>query len=176
MKEYTIIKNCKDEMMVVKTADIYEVVYLSTIFDNSYILSEDGELHITDGYYPMDYFANSGERLVVKRKDVEKYKLIVRGEYFTINCNGKQIEVLDVTKDWMAYSFGKAVKMPQGEIIFDADGDERYDDWWTIAEVDAKVRNTNCLIERLWHCDNGWEIKETHYPNKNVPSKFEFVD
>ena len=176
MKEFTIIKNYKNEIAVIKTADIYEVVYLNTIFDNSYILSDDGELHITDGYYPMNYFINNTERLVVKRTDVERYKLIVRGEYFAINWNGKSIEVLDVTKDWMAYSFGKAVKIPSGEIIFDADGDERFGDWWTIAEVDAIIKSTNNPMEKMYHCDNGWEIKELSYPNKNVMSEFEFID
>ena len=76
----------------------------------------------------------------------------------------------------MAYSFGKAVKIPSGEIIFDADGDERYDDWWTIAEVDAIIKSTNNPMEKMYHCDNGWEIKELSYPNKNVMSEFEFVD
>ncbi len=177
MKQFTILKNDKSEIKVVNTDNIYNVVHLNTGCDHSLILHADGDLEPTDGYYPQNEFEDSEDRLVVQKKDVEKWGLVVSGDAFSINYHGETIDVIDVTEEWMKYPFGKAVECGCETIVFDNDGDDRYGNWWTIAEVDAETRawvDEGYIRGAIFYCDNGWKIKSTLHPKSLIT--YEFMD
>lgn len=178
MKKFTILERtcCEGlEVMMVPTKDIYEVVYLQYCVDSSFILTPNGELNPTEGYYPTDYFDGSDERLVVKCEDNEKFHLNADGEILTIQDpddpwdEDAKIDVIDVTADWMSYVAGKAVDIEHGinttQVIFDADDDD--DGWKSVEEVDAdyyvdhEQDYPNQELTRIYECSNGRKIRET---------------
>ena len=175
MRKYTILENYEGNVMMIPTKDIYEVVYLQTCCDYTYILTPDGELEPTEGYYPADYFVGSDERLVVKREDNINHRLFAGDEFFTIKDpedpwdEDAEIDVIDVTDEWMSYVDGKAVDVEHGinttQVIFDAE-DNDYG-WKTVDEVEADyyvehVQNyPDQELTRIYECSNGRKIRET---------------
>ena len=161
--------------MMVPTKDIYEVVYLQYCSDGSYILTPDGELIPTEGYYPTDYFDGSDERLVITREDNEDLKLNASGEIFTIQDpydpwdKDAKIDLIDVTDEWMSYIAGKAVDIEHGinttQVIFDAEDDD--DGWKSVDEVEADfylehVQDyPNQEFTCIYECSNGRKIRKT---------------
>ncbi len=160
--------------MMVPTKDIYEVVYLMNCIDCSYILTPDGDLISTEGYYPTDYFDGSDERLVVKCEDNADLHLNADGEILTIQDpddpwdEDAKIDVIDVTENYMSYVEGKAVDIEHGinteQVIFDADDDD--DGWKSVDEVDAdwyiehEQDYPNQEFTRIYECSNGRKIRE----------------
>lgn len=84
MRKYIILENKEDNVMMIPSKDIYEVVYLQYCIDCTYILTPAGELIPTEGYYPTDYFDGSDERLVVTCEDNDSHRLNADGEILTI--------------------------------------------------------------------------------------------
>ena len=175
MRKYTILEDKENNVMMIPTKDIHEVVYLQTCLDYSYILTPDGDLVPTEGYYPTDYFDESEERLVVKREDNDNYRLNAGGEILTIQDpndswdNDAKIDVIDVTDDWMSYVDGKAVDIEHGinttQVIFDTEDDD--DGWKSVDEVEAdyyiehQQDYPNQELTRIYECSNGRKIRET---------------
>ncbi len=173
MKKYTILQNAfTDEIIVVETSDIYEVAYLSS--DNDFYIwnKEREELSSCEGYYPLDYFANNeDEMLVMPVEDASAHKIDIGNcEALTVmDFTEEELNVYDLTKMGLTAT-AKAVHIEHGiktdRIIFDAnDGESEY---CTMHEVDAEIRN-ECEADyprqaatRLYICDNGLLIRETH--------------
>ncbi len=177
--------------MMVPTKDIYEVVYLQYCADGSYILTPNGELDPTEGYYPTDYFDGSDERLVVKCEDNEELHLNADGEILTIQdpCDpwdeDAKIDVIDVTDSWMSYVAGKAVDIEHGinttQVIFDADDDD--DGWKSVDEVEAddyvehEQDYPNQELTCIYECSNGKTIRETFaFFSDTQMNVYEYVD
>ena len=175
MRKYTILEDKENNVMMIPTKDIYEVVYLQNCIDCSYILTTNGELLPTEGYYPTDYFDESSERLVVRCEDNDTHHLNADGEILTIQDpndpwdNDAKVNVIDVTDDWMSYVFGKAVDVEHGinttQVIFDAEDDD--DGWKSVDEVEAdyyvehEQNYPNQELTRIYECGNGRKIRET---------------
>ncbi len=175
MKKYTILEDCGNNVMMVPTKNIYKVINLQNDIDYTYILTPDGELEPTEGYYPIDYFDGLDSRLVVKKEDNDNFSLNADGEILTIQDpadpwdEDAKIDVIDVTESWMSYASGKAVDVEHGinttQIIFDAEDDD--DGWKSVDEVDADSHveheqdYPNRELTRIYECSNGRKIRET---------------
>ena len=175
MRKYTILEDSENNVMMIPSKDIFEVVYLQHCVDCTYILTPAGELIPTEGYYPIDYFDGSKERLVVKCEDNDSHSLNAGGEILTIQdpndpwSDDAKIDVIDVTDDWMSYVDGKAVDVEHGinttRVIFDAEDDD--DGWKSVDEVEAdyyverQQDYPNQELLRIYECSNGRKIRET---------------
>lgn len=176
MKKYTILENAENDVMMVKSEDIYGVVSLYTGCDHSYILYNDGELRSTDGYYSVNYFKNNDARLVVKEEDIKNDKdlvkffkdaerIIIRDEFYE-----EDIVLIDAS-GYLSCAVGKAVDIQHGintdTIYFDMDDDYTSWGWHSEEEVDAELEHENDQdypnqqATCLWHLDNGRTIRET---------------
>ena len=160
MKHYTILEDGNENIMIVLTSQICEVIYLNNEIDNTYIWKH-GELVPTLGHYPIE-FIKDGHPVYVEED----------GEY-------KQIEVSEL------YPTGKMVYREYGttveQIIFDAEDDD--DGWKSVAEVDAsRTTEHEENIDRcqqltmVYHCDNGWRIREYVPYTYEYPAKYERID
>lgn len=172
MKKYTILQNLENEIMLVSTHGIYDVVHLNTSEDGAYIYHKDtGEFEYTEGFFEADYFeVNTDERLVVRKDWAERYNTnLLREREITLDYEFEgEVEFIDVTDIYMIYTFGKAVEIEHGIntdiIVFD--GIEEETEWSSIGECDAEVepergqdyprQEATCL----YHCDNGLVIRE----------------
>lgn len=190
MKNFTVIENSENEVMMIPTDSIENVVYLNTGYDHSYILDADGELASVEGYYSEDYFTGSDERLVVKADDIKDDKELMRSfadaERFSVRLgwDDEDTELIDAT-GYMSYVSAKRAIVEHGinhdEIIFDADDDDY--GWKSVDEVTAEHEHeydqdyprqeATCI----WTLSNGKKIRET-FPffsddHRNV---FEYID
>lgn len=192
MKKYTLIKNSSEEIMLVRTNMIYEVVNLDYSCDKTCIFNKKREeLTPTEGYYHKDYFVNNEEEiLVVKVRDIKDDPELMSSfsseSHLTINDGWDEIEVIDVTEYYMSYIYGKAIDIEHGintdTIIIDGEDDP---DGWK-SEEEVNVVDWYCEYEqnyptqeytRILVLDDGRKVRETtpFLEDKDMCS-YEFVD
>lgn len=182
-RKCTIIRN-DDDIILVRNSDIYDVVWLCSCDDHAQILTADGELQPTEGWYPADYFEGSDERLVMTLEDYNSYYNTDLTEDDV--CDGDEWEeiadpysvddddtlwVTDVTKTWMSYDRAKAVDIEHGintdTIAFDYEEGDPDTDWMTDDEVtivdwecEYMQDYPNHELTRLYYLDNGKVVRE----------------
>lgn len=191
-KKYTILETDGGQVMLVKSSAIYDVAYLYTSIDHSYILDKNEVLRPTEDYYPLDYFENNDERLVVKEEDIKNDKQLV--EYFK---NAERIVIRDEwdeedivlidASDYMCCATAKAVDIEHGintdTIYFDIDDDCGIETWHSVEEVEADYEvehhqdYPNQPFTRIYTCSNGKKIRETSpfFADDSIET-YEYID
>ena len=190
MKNFTILENEENQVMMVKSDDIYGVAYLNHSIDHSYIL-ENGELTATEDMYPCTMF-DEDTRIVVKVEDIKNDRelshnlasyprLTIKDEW-----DDEDIELIDVT-DCYNDEYGKAVDIEHGintdTIYFDVQDDDTSWGWHSVEEVEADYEiehyqdYPNQELTRIYTCSNGKKIRETSpfFADQSIES-YEYVD
>ncbi len=194
MKKYTILRNrnehrseCEEDVILVKTADIYDVTYLNTALDEAYIWDRERDvLEPCEGFFPTDYFEDNENEMLVKIQEVIEDPEEAEPGDLVVNDNGRgeMAIVYDVSTMYMCAE-AKAVDVQHGVnedlIIFDYEDDE--DGLWIEDEVDADVvvehhqEYPDQPLTRLYYCDNGMVIRETSPFNEDEDREvYEIVD
>jgi hypothetical protein len=184
-RKCTIIRDGRygDDIILVRNSAIYDVVWLHTCVDHAQILTADGELQPTEGWYPADYFEGSDERLVMTLEDYNSYYNTDLTEDDV--CDDDEWEeiadpysvddddtlwVTDVTKTWMSYDRAKAVDIEHGintdTIAFDYEEDDDTG-WMTddkVVIVDWELEHEqdypNHELTLLYYLDNGKVVRK----------------
>lgn len=190
-KEYTVLENAQGDILIVNTDDIYDVVYLNTGYDRSYIYNtKTGDLTSTEDYYPSNYFRDSDEILVVMAADIASDEELSRNlaceRHLTIYDGCDEIDVIDVTDTYMSYTCGHAVDIEHGintdTIVIDVE-DDIYG-YKTVDEVNIVdwyceyVQDyPNQEYTRILILDNGKRVRETSpfFPDDDICS-YEYCD